>query len=415
MPMVQNAPKNLRISDYSYALPPDRIAQSPVSPPELARLLRPDATGMHDYTFGDLPELLPPDTQLVVNDTKVIRARMQFRKPTGGRVEVFLLEPLAPSNYVEAFQAVGGAEWRCLVGNSKRWHDEPISLPLSSGTVLHAHRNPLDPQRIRFSWEGEADFATLLIEAGSIPIPPYLGREAEARDSRWYQTVFANAEGSVAAPTAGLHFSENLMNRLGESGVAIARTTLHVGAGTFLPVKSETMGDHPMHTERIIITRRLLEALIAHQGPRIAVGTTSLRTLESLYYIGLQLARGIQDKPSNSRKPENAQVLHVPQWLPYEDHPELSYQAALTAILAELDRQGVDETEASTALLIAPGYRFRSISGLITNFHQPKSTLLLLVAALVGPAWREIYAHALADGYRFLSYGDGMLLDAPST
>ncbi|PIE84240.1 MAG: S-adenosylmethionine tRNA ribosyltransferase [Bacteroidia bacterium] len=404
--MVHHAPRSLRIADYSYDLPPARIAQAPIDPPERARLLRHDPTGIHDHIFGDLPTLLTPGTQLVVNDTKVIHARMQFHKPTGGRMEIFLLEPLAPANYVEAFQAVGAAQWRCLVGNSKRWRGEPLSLTLASGARLQARRDPDDPQRIHFSWEGPADFATLLIEAGSIPIPPYLRREAEARDNRWYQTLFANTEGSVAAPTAGLHFSQDLMARLASRGVSTARTTLHVGAGTFLPVKSETIGGHPMHTERMVITRHLLEELIAHRGPRVAVGTTSLRTLESLYYIGLQLAlRG----PSH----DDGQCLHVPQWLPYEGLPELPYPEALGAILRELDRRATDQTEASTALLIAPGYRFRSISGLITNFHQPRSTLLLLVAALVGPAWRDIYAHALDEGYRFLSYGDGMLLDAP--
>lgn len=391
----------VRIEDYTYDLPQTRIAQAPIMPPERAKLLHYAGGEMGDYSFSDLPRLLPEDSLLVFNDTKVIRARLHFRKPTGARIQIFLLEPTLPSNYVQAFEAKGQCRWACLVGNAKRWHGEVLSLELGDGTVLEARRAVGDEGQIDFSWASGAPFARLLLEAGSIPIPPYLGRDSQPDDDRWYQTIFAKAEGSVAAPTAGLHFSEGLIRTLKAAGHTTAHTTLHVGAGTFLPVKSDEMGGHPMHTERIVVTTALLRRLLAHRGPRVAVGTTSLRTLESLYYLGAQCAE--QGSEGNA-------TLHVEQWAPYRSTPALQYEEALERLLNHMEERGLDSLEASTALLIVPGYEYKSIRGLITNFHQPRSTLLLLVAALLGEKWRSVYTHALSSDYRFLSYGDGMLL-----
>jgi S-adenosylmethionine:tRNA ribosyltransferase-isomerase len=340
----------------------------------------------------------------------VVRARLLAQRPSGGQVELFCLEPVAPHRALEpALQQTGHATWRCLVGNGRRWKSGPVQLDfeaLGQPATLWAERQAREASGeslVDFRWEPAAlPFAEVLRAAGHLPLPPYLHRPDTAQDAVRYQTVYAAREGAVAAPTAGLHFTPEVLAELAARGLASGHVTLHVGAGTFQPVKADTMADHPMHAEPIIVQASLLRQLLAHRaaaaGPVIAVGTTSLRTLESLYWLGAALAHD-----------PNA-PLEVSQWQPYADGPAVAPSAALQALLDYLERTGSAAVEASTRLLIAPGYRFQLVQGLITNFHQPESTLLLLVAALIGPAWRQVYDHALAHGYRFLSYGDSSLL-----
>jgi S-adenosylmethionine:tRNA ribosyltransferase-isomerase len=404
-----SAPTQLRIQDFHYDLPAARIAPEPLPDRAASRLLVSRAGVITDKVFRDLPGELPPDALLIFNDTQVVRARLLAHRPTGGTVELFCLEPVAPRRALElALQQTGAATWRCLVGNGRRWKSGPVTLDFAFAgqpATLWAERQATEASGeslIDFRWEPSSlPFAEVLRAAGHLPLPPYLHRPDTAIDAVRYQTVYAAHEGAVAAPTAGLHFTPELLTELATRGIATGRVTLHVGAGTFQPVKADTMADHPMHAEPIIVQASLLRQLLAHRPrPVIAVGTTSLRTLESLYWLGAALVR------------EPAQpLLAVTQWQPYEEtEPVISPETALEALLAHLDATGSDTLEASTRLLIAPGYRFRLVQGLITNFHQPESTLLLLVAALLGPAWRAVYDHALAHGYRFLSYGDSSLL-----
>ena len=406
-------PRQLSIHDFAYPLPPERIAPEPLPDRAASRLLVSRHGQLTDRHFRDLPAELPPDSLLIFNDTRVVRARLLARRPTGGQVELFCLEPVAPHRSLElALQQTGHCTWRCLVGNGRRWKDGPVMLEFETSeghaATLWAERQTREAGTalIAFRWEPSAlPFAEVLRAAGHLPLPPYLGRPDTATDAVRYQTVYAAAEGAVAAPTAGLHFTPELLAELREQGVGTGHVTLHVGAGTFQPVKADRMADHPMHTEPILVTAALLRQLLAHRPrPVLAVGTTSLRTLETLYWLGagLLLAPG----------PAPAELL-VAQWQPYEQAEaaeNISSEAALRALLAYLEAAGTDTLQASTRLLIAPGYRFRLVDGLITNFHQPESTLLLLVAALLGPGWRTVYEHALAHGYRFLSYGDSSLL-----
>ena len=407
-------PHQLRIQDFHYNLPAARIAPEPLADRAASRLLVSRHGALTDKTFRDLPDELPPDSLLIFNDTRVVRARLLAQRPTGGMVELFCLEPVAPHRALEpALQQTGACTWRCLVGNGRRWKSGPVRLefqfagqPAILTAVRQAHEASGE-SLINFSWEPNSlPFAEVLRAAGHLPLPPYLHRPATATDAVRYQTVYAAHEGAVAAPTAGLHFTPELLAELDEHGIATGRITLHVGAGTFQPVKAETMADHPMHAEPIIVQASLLRLLLAHRPrPIIAVGTTSLRTLESLYWLGADLAR---------HPAPPAAELRVSQWQPYAallpGEAEVAPEAALLALLAHLEATGSAVIEASTQLLIAPGYRFRLVQGLITNFHQPESTLLLLVAALLGPGWRAVYDHALGHGYRFLSYGDSSLL-----
>lgn len=404
------APRQLRIQDFHYDLPTERIAPEPLPDRAASRLLVSRAGVISDQTFRDLPGELPAGSLLIFNDTRVVRARLLAKRSTGGAVELFCLEPVAPHRALEpALQQTGSCTWRCLVGNGRRWKSGPVSLDFSFAgqpASLRAERLATEDggeSLIAFSWQpASLPFAEVLRAAGHLPLPPYLHRPDTAADAVRYQTVYAAHEGAVAAPTAGLHFTPEILAELAAQGMAIGHVTLHVGAGTFQPVKADTMADHPMHAEPIIVQASLLRQLLAHQaGPVIAVGTTSLRTLESLYWLGAALARHPTAEVAG---------LQVSQWQPYEPGPEVSPVAALQALLAYLEATGSTAIEASTRLLIAPGYRFRLVQGLITNFHQPESTLLLLVAALLGPGWRTVYDHALAHGYRFLSYGDSSLL-----
>lgn len=396
--------KHISIEDYDYPLPDDRIAKYPLAERDASKLLVLKDDGIRESQFKRVCEFLPKDALLVFNETKVIRARLQFHKVTGSRIEVFCLEP--ENDYQMAFSAASPVRWKCLIGNAKRWKEGRLSMELTVGgepVTLHAERLNQNDQyaEIEFSWMPETlPFASVLEAAGEIPLPPYLHRDAEPADRDRYQTVFARYDGSVAAPTAGLHFTQPLIAALHEQGFAFDEVTLHVGAGTFKPVSTETIGEHAMHSETIVVRKSFIQNLIQHIGkPIVPVGTTSTRTLESLYWIGVMLKeQGMEQHP-----------LHVDQWFPYECHEPLSATEALQTIVDYLDKHDLTRLEASTALMIAPSYKMRVITGLITNFHQPKSTLLLLVSALIGERWKDCYRYALDHGFRFLSYGDSCL------
>lgn len=396
--------KHITIDDYDYPLPEERIAKYPLAERDASNLLVLKDNQIQKSQFRNLGDFLPENALLVFNETKVIRARLQFHKSTGSRIEVFCLEP--EQDYQVAFAATSPVKWKCLVGNAKRWKEGKLSMPLSVNgqeTMLYAERLAHNDQysEIEFSWSPETlPFASVIEAAGEIPLPPYLHRDAEPSDRDRYQTVFARYDGSVAAPTAGLHFTQPLIAHLREQGFCFDEVTLHVGAGTFRPVSTETIGEHAMHSETIVVRKSLIENHIHHIGkPIIPVGTTSTRTLESLYWIGVMLAeQGMELRP-----------LHIGQWFPYESHAPISTAKALQNIVDYIDRHHLTRLEASTSLMIAPSYKMRVITGLITNFHQPKSTLLLLVSALIGDRWKDCYRFALDNGFRFLSYGDSCL------
>lgn len=396
-------PRSITIESYDYPLPDERIAKHPLAERDRCKLLVRCADGsIADHTFNELPALLPPQSMLVYNNTRVINARLRFRKETGALIEIFCLEPVRPVDYAQNFASVGtdGAEWQCFVGNSKRWKEGMLRGVVTikrEQCVLTAERieKSDNSSTIRFTWTGTASFAEIIAAAGELPIPPYLNRKTEQTDSTDYQTVFSKIDGSVAAPTAGLHFTPELLRAVDAAGMVRRELTLHVGAGTFQPVKADEIGDHRMHSEFISVNHDLIEELARTERPVVAVGTTSVRTLESLYHLGCRAASGL---PIDS----------LPQWYPYsETHPQLSRREALEALAAVCGERLV----ASTRVIIAPGYDYKVVNAIITNFHQPRSTLLLLVSAFIGEDWRGLYGHALADpGYRFLSYGDACLL-----
>ena len=396
--------KHITIDDYDYPLPEERIAKYPLTERDASNLLVLKDNQIQKSQFRYLGDFLPKDALLVFNETKVIRARLQFHKSTGSRIEVFCLEP--ENDYQVAFAASSPVKWKCLVGNAKRWKEGKLSMTLNVNgkeTTLFAERLAHNDQysEIEFSWLPETlPFASVIEAAGEIPLPPYLHRDAEPEDRDRYQTVYARYDGSVAAPTAGLHFTQPLISSLCKQGFRFDEVTLHVGAGTFRPVSTTTIGEHAMHSETIVVRKSLIENLIHHIGkPIIPVGTTSTRTLESLYWIGVMLAeQGVALRP-----------LHVEQWFPYENHDAICATEALQHILDYLNQHSLTRLEASTALMIAPSYKMRLITGLVTNFHQPKSTLLLLVSALIGDRWKDCYRFALDNGFRFLSYGDSCL------
>lgn len=396
--------KNISIDEYDYPLPEDRIAKYPLAERDASKLLVLKDGKIRASQFKHIGEFLPEKALLVFNETKVIRARLQFRKETGSHIEIFCLEP--EQDYQIAFSSSSPVRWKCLVGNSKRWRDGMLQMKLSAQgqeVTLSAERIERNDQysEIEFSWTpATLSFATVLEAAGEIPLPPYLHRDAEPEDRDRYQTVFARYDGSVAAPTAGLHFTKPLLEQLKSNGFELDEVTLHVGAGTFRPVATPTIGEHAMHSETVIVRKSLIQNLIQHlDGSIIPVGTTSTRTLESLYWIGMML----------HEEGMTLRDLHVNQWYPYESHPNLSTSEALQLIINYLDQHQLTRLEASTALMIAPSYKMKVITGLITNFHQPKSTLLLLVSALIGDRWKEAYRFALDNDFRFLSYGDSCL------
>lgn len=407
--------KDIDIRDFDYDLPEEKIPLHPLEARDECKLLV-SSPSRHIYhrLFKELPGLMPPGALMVCNDTKVINARLLFHKDTGAAIELFLLEPLSPSDYALNFQTRDKCRWKCLVGNSKKWKDGNISLDITlpEGKILKLSARRVTifedgASEIEFSWEdAELTFGQILEIAGKIPIPPYLNRESEDSDLRDYQTIYAIREGSVAAPTAGLHFTPSVMENLAAHGVEIRKVTLHVGAGTFRPVKSDKIGEHNMHAEPFTISKDLITDLIEwkrNRRPIVAVGTTSVRTLESLPYVGRNLMEG------------KSEPYIVTQWDPYESSlgKPLNFDtlAALEAILRRMDQDGSEGITVSTSIMIAPGFEWRITDGMVTNFHQPKSTLLLLVSSFLGgDNWKEIYASALREEYRFLSYGDASLL-----
>lgn len=396
--------RNIRISDYNYPLPDHRIAKHPLAAREQCKLLCYKVGGeISEGHFYDVPAMLPEKAMLVYNNTRVINARLRFRKSTGSIIEIFCLEPVAPCDYQLIFQTTQSCTWLCLVGNSKRWKQGPLTqeIEVDGKTVtLEANRGERrgNSFEIEFSWNGGVTFASILEAIGEIPIPPYLNRDTESTDSSDYQTVYSHIDGSVAAPTAGLHFTDEVLAECDKRGITRRELTLHVGAGTFQPVKNENIGEHEMHYEFISVQRSLLVDLINAEGPVVAVGTTSVRTLESLYYVGQVL---------ETNPDADEEMLTVKQWMPYSTPCEISTKKALQNVVDYLDRHHAEAYMGSTQLMIAPGFQYRIISGMITNFHQPQSTLLLLVSAFVGvDHWRAIYDYALDHDFRFLSYGD---------
>lgn len=403
-------PKNIHIADYHYDLPDERIAKFPLAERDTSKLLIYNHGEVSEDVFTSLPKYLPSGALMVFNNTKVIQARLHFRKAStdgvlGALIEVFCLEPAMPNDYQMNFSQRGSVQWYCLVGNLKKWKEgklyREITMPDGTTITLSCERRGLHgtSHLVEFAWNGDYTWAELLDAVGELPIPPYLNRATQESDKTTYQTVYSKIKGSVAAPTAGLHFTERVLQALDEAGIDREELTLHVGAGTFKPVKSEEIGDHDMHTEHIAVHRRTIEKLLRHQGEAIAVGTTSVRTLESLYYMGLLAMQGKDD-------------LHVPQWMPYEcsDVAAPHSTAALSALLAYMDERQLDVLHSSTQIIIAPGYEYHIVRRMVTNFHQPQSTLLLLVSAFLKGDWRKVYDYALGHDFRFLSYGDSSLL-----
>ncbi len=401
-------PKHIRISEYNYPLPDERIAKFPVARRDHSKLLIYNHGEVGEDVFYHLPEYLPEHALMVFNNTKVIQARMHFRKDTGALIEVFLLEPADPSDYELMFQTTDRCSWYCLVGNLKKWKEGSLTreciinhLPC----IIKATRGPVHgtSHRIDFEWTGNFSFAEIIDAMGELPIPPYLNRETQESDKTTYQTVYSKIKGSVAAPTAGLHFTPEVLADLDARGIDREELTLHVGAGTFKPVKSEEIEGHEMHTEFISVRRETIRKLINHKGCAIAVGTTCVRTLESLYYMGLKVMH----------HPDLTEAqLHVAQWEPYEEvkRDEVKSEEALQALADWMDAHHLEVLHSSTQIIIAPGYDYKIVKMLVTNFHQPQSTLLLLVSAFVKGNWRVIYDYALAHDFRFLSYGDSSLL-----
>ena len=399
--------KHIRINDFNYPLPDERIAKFPLSVRDQSKLLVYRHGKVSEDRFTSLPDYIERGELMVFNNTKVIQARLHFRKETGALIEVFCLEPVRPHDYALNFQQTRHSAWLCMIGNLKKWKEGPLRREMTvkgKPLTLTAERGACcgTSHWVDFTWENrEVTFADILEVFGELPIPPYLNRETQESDKETYQTVYSKVKGSVAAPTAGLHFTERVLHALKEKGVDMEEVTLHVGAGTFKPVKSETIEGHEMHTEYISVSRRTIENLIAHQGQAVAVGTTSVRTIESLYYIGAAI----------SRNPDaTEEELHVNQWQPYETNPQLTATESLQQILDYMDRHGLEALHTSTQIIIAPGYDYKIVKKMVTNFHQPQSTLLLLVSAFVKGDWKRIYEYALANGFRFLSYGDSSLL-----
>ncbi len=400
-------PGNIKIEAYNYPLPEERIAKFPLKERDLSKLLYLKDDIVSERVFNQIPDLLPKNSLLVFNETKVIQARLLFKKPTGASIEIFCLEPVEPVNDFQlAFQQKPPVVWKCLVGNAKRWKSGELNLNLTVNgqeVILTAEKTKQlsDSFLISFRWEpANILFSDILEASGMIPLPPYLHREPIESDKERYQTVYARLDGSVAAPTAGLHFTPEILNRLAQNSIKTEKVTLHVGAGTFKPVSSETISEHEMHTEKVIIKKETLESLLHQIGnPVIPVGTTSMRTIESLYWMALKIHLGITNK------------FEVNQWDPYEiDNPEyFDTKSALKLLIEILKKNNTETLKGETRLMIAPGYRFTLATGLITNFHQPKSTLLLLVSALIGEKWKEAYDFALNNNFRFLSYGDSCL------
>ena len=392
--------KQINISDYNYELPDERIAKFPLEKRDSSKLLTYVSGNVSTNVFSSLPEILPANSCLVFNNTRVIQARLEFFKSTGSRIEIFCLEPQEPSSYELSLSSTQSCVWKCMIGNLKKWKGEVLKKEVGADNlVLEAERLETNGNTsyIKFSWNNGVAFAEVLDLLGELPIPPYLNRKTQESDKTTYQTVYSKVKGSVAAPTAGLHFTPEVISALHDKGIKTMELTLHVGAGTFQPVKAEEIGGHAMHAEKIEVSKEFIQNLIENLGNVVAVGTTSVRTLESLYYLGVQLHNGDTS-------------LLVNQWEPYESEKVLPAREALEAILNYMEKTQSNILYATTQIMIVPGYKFNIVNVLITNFHQPKSTLLLLLAAFVGEKWRELYEYALNNDYRFLSYGDSSVL-----
>ena len=407
MSLLNTDPRHIRISEYNYPLPDERIAKYPLAQRDHSKLLIYNKGEVGEDVFYNLPSHLPQGALMVFNNTKVIQARMHFRKETGALIEVFLLEPADPTDYELMFQTTGRCAWYCLVGNLKKWKEGSLKREIDvrgSRLTISATRGELHgtSHRIDFEWDGDVSFAEIIDVMGELPIPPYLNRATEESDKTTYQTVYSKIKGSVAAPTAGLHFTPEVLAALDAHGIEREELKLHVGAGTFKPVKSEEIEGHEMHTEFISVRRETIQKLIDHHASAIAVGTTSVRTLESLYFMGLK----VMQNPDLSES-----ELHVSQWEPYSLPDDIvAAEAALQALASWMDRHQLKVLYSSTQIIIAPGYDYRIVKMLVTNFHQPQSTLLLLVSAFVKGDWHRIYDYALSHDFRFLSYGDSSLL-----
>lgn len=390
--------------EWDYELPEDRIARYPLAERDQSKLLVYKDGEIQTSVFSNVGSYLSQGCTLVFNNTKVIRARLKFHKETGAQIEIFCLEPIVPAEVQEAFVQRQQTTWKCIVGNSKKWKEGALRLAVATphGEVVMqavrtaSHDNTSD---VVFSWENtEVTFAELIENAGVTPIPPYLNRETEEIDTTRYQTVYSEHKGSVAAPTAGLHFTQTILDQLKGEGHKLVNLTLHVGAGTFKPVQTDDAANHVMHTEHIVVERKAIETIVNEDKKIVAVGTTSVRTLESLYWLGVKLLAG--EDISNG----------LGQWDAYNLRQDIGRTEAFSALLTHLDKHGQEELHSMTQIMIVPGYKFRVIDALITNFHQPHSTLLLLIGALVGPKWKEIYNYAISNGFRFLSYGDSSIL-----
>lgn len=396
---------DIRIEDFCYPLPDERIAKYPLPERDSSKLLHYDSGVVKEYVFRQIPDLLPANSIMVYNDTKVVPARLHFVRPTGAHIEIFCLEPIAPPEYNTIFASTSCCRWRCVIGNSKRWKDDILSLynpdeaPSIAEMGLEARLIEKEGVTgvVEFTWKNGIPFSNVLEICGTVPIPPYLNRETEAIDSERYQTLYARYRGSVAAPTAGLHFTEDVLARIRAKGIDTETVCLHVGAGTFLPVKSSLVSEHPMHREPFTVRLDFLRTLIDSDRTVVAVGTTSVRTLESLYYVGVSCI-------------ETGEPADVEQWAPYCRDYEYTLKESLQAIVSYLERSGKPELQVGTRIIIVPGFKFRVVNYLVTNFHQPESTLILLVSAFLGGDWRTVYDYALANGFRFLSYGDSSLL-----
>ena len=400
-------PEDIKLYDYIYDLPAERIAKYPLPERDRSRLLVYKNGKISNSIFKDVPLFLSEGNTLVFNDTKVIHARLHFRKTTGALIEVFCLEPIYPPGYEQSFQSEKSCIWKCLIGNRKKWKKGVLKQQLSinnSKIVLKAEKvsGTENPEYIRFSWEPQnIAFSEIIEKAGIIPIPPYLNRESETGDDIWYQTVYAKNNGSVAAPTAGFHFTNTVLKELQNKKLNSIKLTLHVGAGTFVPVQGSYIKDHKMHTEHFFIKKEQLKELYKGLNQIIAIGTTSARTLESLYWLGVKISEQENLLPND---------LFIDQWEPYSLNKNIAPADSIKNLLRFMEKNNLERIEGITRIIIVPGYQFRMIRGLVTNFHQPRSTLLLLIAAFIGNDWRKVYEYALNHNFRFLSYGDSSLL-----
>ena len=395
----------IRIEDYNYELPDEKIAKYPLSKRDASKLLHYESGNVDQKLFSDISSLIPEGSLMVFNDTKVVPARLHFQRETGAHIEIFCLEPVLPEEYVSMFAVTDRCRWKCIVGNVKRWKNDTLTLynpdndPAISSMGLKADLILREGETsvVEFSWADGAPFSKVLEVCGSVPIPPYLNRDTEDIDLERYQTLYARYRGSVAAPTAGLHFTEEVLDKIRERNVSLETVCLHVGAGTFLPVKSSLVSEHTMHREPFVVTLDFLEKLLARAGKVVAVGTTSVRTLESLYYIGVKCI-------------ENGVPSDVDQWDPYVRNYDYSLEDSLKALVEYLKVNSLKELQLGTRIIIVPGYIFKVVDVLVTNFHQPQSTLLLLISAFVKGDWKNIYDYALTNDFRFLSYGDSSIL-----